>query len=258
MEQCSLTANWFAKFVQLALGVLCFLALLVKRHREEEPKRSTKVWLMDTSKQVFSSGCAHLAGIIIATFMNGIEDSSANECAWYFITFSLDTTLGVSLAYVMVRAQDAVVERGACHCLGKTGDYGDPEDPDWQRYFLQSIIWCIVTVAARMFVGLTMYTFRNGLSLLAHGVAVPFEGHPHLFLVLVMIGCPLCMNIIQLWVQDTFLKKVDDSSGDGDYLGLDNPSLDPLGSDPPTPRFSEDSEAIRMFSTPEPCCNRSF
>jgi hypothetical protein len=37
-------------------------------------------------------------------------------------------------------------------------------------------------------------------------VAHPLRAHPDLMLVLVMAGCPLAMNIVQMWVQDTFLK----------------------------------------------------
>ena len=44
------------------------------------------------------------------------------------------------------------------------------------------------------------------LSFVSHAVAMPFVDHPKLLLVLVMIGCPLCMNIAQLWIQDQFLK----------------------------------------------------
>jgi hypothetical protein len=205
MEKCSLTATMFAKVVQAVLAVLCFGSLIVKRHIEH-PKRKFRVWVMDTTKQVASSGCAHLSGMAIATLIEAAT-AAANECAWYFLTFTLDTTLGVSLAYLLLRLQDAVVVRYDLVCLGKSGYYGDHPHYDYGLWIKQLIVWCIITVFVRMCVGMLMYAAKDPLSSLASLVATPFEGHAKLFLVLVMIGCPLCMNIAQLWVQDTFLKK---------------------------------------------------
>lgn len=37
-------------------------------------------------------------------------------------------------------------------------------------------------------------------------VFFPFRAHPKVELILVMIGCPLIMNMIQFWIQDSFLK----------------------------------------------------
>jgi hypothetical protein len=48
----------FGIVIQALLGILSFLALIVKRYFEH-PKRPMIVWLLDTSKQAFSSVLAH-------------------------------------------------------------------------------------------------------------------------------------------------------------------------------------------------------
>jgi hypothetical protein len=75
----------------------------------EHPQRPIVVWLMDTSKQAISSGIAHAAGIIVAICVHkgrGAVDGS--ECAWYFIVFSIDTTLGVFVALRLHRCAMAM------------------------------------------------------------------------------------------------------------------------------------------------------
>ena len=44
------------------------------------------------------------------------------------------------------------------------------------------------------------------LSWISQQIAWPFRHDNELFLVLVIIGCPLCMNAVQLWIQDAFLR----------------------------------------------------
>lgn len=214
---------------------MCFASLLVKRHLEF-PKRPPKVWLLDTSKQAASSFCAHMSGIAIATLIEA-STATANECAWYFITFTMDTSLGVTIAYIMVRAQDAIVNQHRSFvCLGKSGEYGNP--PDYGKYSRQMILWCIITVLARICVGLVMFALQHPLSSLATIVATPFENHPQLFLVLVMIACPLGMNIVQLWVQDTFLKKKEPMEADR-YFPVEFSSSET--SEPPSPPDSAEN-----------------
>jgi hypothetical protein len=53
---------------------------------------------MDVSKQLVSSGVAHMVGMLIAVLAQMHAGSAAtSECSWYFVVFSVDTTLGVCL-----------------------------------------------------------------------------------------------------------------------------------------------------------------
>lgn len=59
---------------------------------------------MDVSKQLVSSGAAHISGILIAVLVQAAADGSrsgTSECSWYAVVFSVDTTLGVGIALAL-------------------------------------------------------------------------------------------------------------------------------------------------------------
>jgi phenylpropionate dioxygenase-like ring-hydroxylating dioxygenase large terminal subunit len=67
--------------------------------------------------------------------------------------------------------------------------------------------WCFITVLARMMVCGVMLCFRHVvLEELSAYVALHWSCNPTGLLVLVMVVCPVGMNIGQLWVQDQFLQ----------------------------------------------------
>ena len=62
---------------------------------------------MDISKQLLSSGTAHIASILVAVLLQhsgpgqpalSSPVAETSECSWYFITFTVGTTAGVALA----------------------------------------------------------------------------------------------------------------------------------------------------------------
>ena len=83
---------------------------------------------------------------------------------------------------------------------------GDGDPPDKAVWAVQMVVWCIITIVARLFVLVIMLAAEDPLGWVSEKIAYPFRDDPRLFLVLVMIGCPLCMNALQLWIQDTFLR----------------------------------------------------
>jgi hypothetical protein len=188
--------------VQLALAALGFASLLVKR-RFERPKRKFEIWILDVCKQAFSGACAHLLGIVNSGIVDAIT-ATGNHCSWYFIAFTLDTTFGVVFAYGGIQAVEKLAHKYNVGSLQETGRYGDP--PDKAVWAVQMVVWCIITIVARLFVLVIMLAAEDPLGWVSEKIAYPFRDDPRLFLVLVMIGCPLCMNALQLWIQDTFLR----------------------------------------------------
>lgn len=79
--------------IQIGLGVLSFSVLLIKRYRENPP-RPWKIWIFDTSKQLVSQMLAHFMNLTISIALT-YEDSTSDECLWYFTTNILDNTIGV-------------------------------------------------------------------------------------------------------------------------------------------------------------------
>ena len=87
--------------IQVGLGVLSFSVLIVKRFREH-PQRPWKIWLFDTSKQLVSQMIAHFINLTISLAL-AYNDSSSDECLWYFMTNILDNTIGVLLCIMCLR-----------------------------------------------------------------------------------------------------------------------------------------------------------
>ena len=260
----------FGKLVQVALGVLALFVLLVKRNYEA-PKRPIVIWACDISKQCASMACAHVGGMLNAIILSGLT-WGGDECSWYLISFTVDTTVGVTLAIHAMRLVAYLARWRGWTALATSGDYGpgsyvvqgkkvprdeyekldargDPFVFDQPRaaaaiWFQQLSVWCIITVCARACCGGLMFLASPVLQLLSEKISDVFIGHPKRFLVLVccifrcvadrtpclshhsdraqrnitwpfhgttaqvMLGCPVGMNLIQVWIQDNILSKI--------------------------------------------------
>ena len=202
-NECKLLANATGYLVQGVLFAIGFLTLLIKRWRES-PQRELNVWALDVVKQGCSAFCAHFIGMANAWVTNN-ETDKGDECSWYFIAFFLDTTIGVLLAYAGIKAVERLATNQGWPALMETGKYGSPTD--YSIWAKQMVWWCFITVLARALVLGIMLLLLDPLGSVSHVVAdIPSPNDPELRLWFVMILCPLGMNIVQLWVQDTFLR----------------------------------------------------
>lgn len=190
------------------------------------------VWAMDVSKQFFSSLAAHVCNMIIAILAAAsIQKLQTSACSWYFVVFTIDTTVGVAIAILLHRLivaaacklqKDSYIHlqtevgskndwESAMHLrwfnyLASCGYYGNP--PSWKPWLWQLAEWTLVTILARALCGsLVLFLGRYGLVQLALLLDEFFEGHPNMLLLFVMVMCPITMNIIQAWIQDAYLKR---------------------------------------------------
>ena len=221
MPYCQLLdKDWYSYVVQGLLLVLGFGSLVLKKWREDrfaagvlglEP-RPTNVWALDVSKQAFSGICAHLLGMLNAhTLQNKVWDTAGtSECSWYLVAFTLDTTIGVMLGYLLVSLCGTIGKRSAVFgALKETGNYyrpGGDGELDYWIWAQQLFVWGLITVFARMAVLGVMLLLNNPLASISALIAREFACSPRMLLTLVMVMGPLVMNVIQLWVQDQFLK----------------------------------------------------
>ena len=95
--------------IQLALGILSFSVLVIKRFREQ-PRRPWKIWCFDTSKQLISQVLAHFINLTISLAL-AYSDSTSDECLWYFITNVLDNTVGVLICVGCLKAVEYFLKR---------------------------------------------------------------------------------------------------------------------------------------------------
>ncbi|ETV99921.1 hypothetical protein H310_07948 [Aphanomyces invadans] len=182
------------------------MSVLVVKRWAEIPRRPLGVWLFDASKQAIGAGVAHAANIAIAIALVGYTDTgTTDECAMYFVNFSLDTSLGVVFNWMLLTLVTTAAKRMRWTALQTPGDYGDPVRV--RVWLLQLLSWLGVILTAKLLIGRGIVYFQAGLVAYAAWVFAPLEGHPRVELIVVMVACPCLMNALQFWVQDSFLKK---------------------------------------------------
>eukprot|EP00457_Paulinella_chromatophora_P008509 gb/GEZN01008544.1/.p1 GENE.gb/GEZN01008544.1/~~gb/GEZN01008544.1/.p1 ORF type:complete len:387 (-),score=57.04 gb/GEZN01008544.1/:233-1393(-) len=203
VSECRLVEGGFALLVQFILFLSAIMALAFKWWLES-PRRSPKVWLLDVSKQGFGAGFAHVLNIMFAWGLAAYSSAAADQCAWYFINFTADTFFGTVISWYQFKLLEHLAFRCRWKNLMHSGDYGDP--PDYGMWSAQVVSWtCIVFISKGMIAGV-LYASRHRLNDLGLQLAQPFRHHPDMELLVVMVMCPLVMNLIQFWIFDNVLK----------------------------------------------------
>lgn len=194
------------------------------------------MWAFDASKQMIGATFAHVANLLIAIMLYSYQQEQRTDeeavdqvrqtinpmcvanysltffyfycrlqCALYFVNFTLDTTLGVFLNYVLLSAVVLLAHRFGWTSLKTPGDYGIPIRV--RTWLLQVISWIVVIFTCKFLIASLIVAFEKPLGAFAVLLFKPLEKHPEVELALVMIACPCLMNALQFWVQDNFLKK---------------------------------------------------
>ncbi|KAF9147614.1 hypothetical protein BG015_010719 [Linnemannia schmuckeri] len=197
---CELMSS-FAIFVQLLLATIAFSTLIFKRSKER-PMRPLKVWLYDVSKQIVGGVVIHSLNLLAATIFGLSERKDNNPCIWYFLNIFLDTTFGVGVLYLFLKAADKYFVHMRMEGL-RTGDYGNP--PQFERWWKQTFVFSLGLVVMKIVVVIVLtwpFLFTFGEWVL--GWTMQNEKLQILFVMLIL---PLSMNICQFWVIDYILKQ---------------------------------------------------
>ena len=136
--QCHLLNDGFALFLQLLLAMSAMSTLLYKRYAmEPEPKRPYEIWLMDVGKQVIQGFFVHFSNIglaILASNVYAVTGESRDECAFYFIGFTLDTFVGLIIIFWVLKITSIVALHYKITPLQEQGYYGEPPQFHWYVY----------------------------------------------------------------------------------------------------------------------------
>jgi len=140
------------------------------------------------------------------------------RCEWYFTNFTIDTTLGVFLNVTLLRTfMSFAASRN--WSLGTSGDYGNPVNYNvWAK---QLGVWLLVIPLVKLLLLSVIVLLLKPLSYFGAFVLGWLQPTPNLELAVVMVVCPCAMNLVQYWIQDTFLKH----KGGGDGYVTDEENL---------------------------------
>mmetsp|Transcript_4235 Transcript_4235/g.10057 ORF Transcript_4235/g.10057 Transcript_4235/m.10057 type:complete len:284 (-) Transcript_4235:330-1181(-) len=199
--------DFFTVFVQLLLAFFALLSLWFKRQKET-PKRKFRTWFLDCSKQGVGACYAHVCNMIIAAIIvnNGeIDNNSLNDqCAWYGMTYLVDTTLGLLLAIWGLKAVDWMANEWDWVSLKHSGVY---EGVDGLLHWIHQVVaWLVILTVAKVIIFYFMLFTGDALAFFGNLLFTPLQANIRFELLFVMIFFPGVLNVIYFWIADHYLK----------------------------------------------------
>ena len=218
---CKLIDGWYSIVIQCVLGCLSFSSLWLKRYLETEPKRDYLVFLFDVSKQGIGLFVAHGINISIARLLSN-QNKHQDQCIWYFINFCVDVLAGMPLNYLGIY----LLRKHSHRCRDpswQSGHYEELENNYQQfehktncektiqifkikSYWKQLTAWIIIILIVKLIMlGCILKPLSSPLFQAGESILSPVTDNEDVELVIVMIIIPICLNMIQYWIQDNFL-----------------------------------------------------
>jgi hypothetical protein len=235
----------FTVIVQLMLGGFALGSLYVKR-LQEKPRRTFRTWFLDVSKQAFGATYAHVLNMCIAgSLAHRVRGNSVvltDQCAWYGLSYLMDTTLGLVLAVLGLRLLERLANQRNWAPLQHSGVYaGNTAIVHWS---CQVLAWLFILTISKMVIYLIMWLCSVPLAYVGKLLFAPFQGYTHFELLFVMIFFPGFLNVIYFWIADGYLKaKADQGDAhENDETGLED-KKESLLSDPAETEMSVNQPA---------------
>lgn len=205
--------DFFTVFVQLVLAAAALASLWLKRQKEV-PRRTFSTWALDVSKQGVGACYAHVCNMAIAAILSNQLDGETkleDECAWYGLSYLIDTTLGLVLAIMFLRIQDFLALRYNLTWIQHTGVYtGDDAFKHWAA---QTTCWMIILTIVKIMIYYFMVLFSDMLAFMGSILFAPLQINIRFELLFVMIFFPGVLNVIYFWIADSYLKAGDEHAG---------------------------------------------
>ena len=141
------------------------------------------------------------------------EDTTADECIWYFLNFFLDTTIGVLICYTFMKLLECIVQKYQINFL-KSGFYFEEIKRNnkiyyrikMKMYFSQLMSWLTIIIINKFLMFGLNHLCKDYFEAVGNFILKPFVFNHKVELLMVMIVFPLLFNAIQFWVFDEILK----------------------------------------------------
>lgn len=205
--------DFFTILVQLILAFLALCSLWIKR-MEEVPRRTFWTWFMDVFKQGLGACYAHVLNMAIAAILSENMRGEAelkDQCAWYGISFLIDTTLGLFIAILLLRILDHLANKWNWEHLKNSGVYVGADG--WKHWISQVAAWMSILTVVKVLMYILMWMFSEPLAWIGQFLFAPLQGNIRIELLFVMILFPGIMNVIYFWIADHHLKAKGDHEG---------------------------------------------
>ena len=127
-----------------------------------------------------------------------------DQCAWYGLSFLIDTTLGLFLAILCFRALDTLANDYDWKYLKESGVYVGADG--WKVWIVQVFAWICILTVTKLIIYFFMWAFSQQLAAIGQLLFAPLQGNIRFELVFVMILFPGVLNVIYFWIADSYLK----------------------------------------------------
>ena len=198
--------DFFTVLVQIMLAIFALGSLWFKR-MYELPKRKFSTWFYDVSKQGFGACYAHVLNMVIAAMISTRirgETTLDDQCAWYGMSYLIDTTLGLVLAIAFVKLLDVVANKRDWESLRKSGVYHGTDGT--MHWIHQVLAWLGILTLVKIIIYLFMWVASEPLAVIGGILFAPLQANIRFELLFVMIVFPGLLNVIYFWIADSHLQ----------------------------------------------------
>lgn len=202
----------FTSFVQVLLAGIALGSLYIKRNNER-PRRKFMTWWLDVSKQGIGAVYAHISNMYIAAIIS--ENTRGDyelkdQCAWYSISFLVDTTVGLFFSLILLGWLNALAQKRGWDTLMNNGVYeldGANATKDGMRHWRHQVLaWVLILTLVRVLVMGFIWVFSPILARAGDFLFEPLQDNIRFELLFVMILFPGILNFFYFWVADHYLK----------------------------------------------------
>lgn len=145
------------------------------------------------------------------------KQNENDACVWYLINILLDCTIGVIIAWILVRLIEIFARKyeidtliSGCYYTRRTFEYDDYHINYW-IWFVQCFMWCLISSFMKMLMYVISIAFTDKLEEFGTFLLKDIAVYPKVELIVVMVIVPFVLNCFQFWVVDNFLKESDES-----------------------------------------------
>eukprot|EP00928_Gymnodinium_smaydae_P063020 TRINITY_DN46725_c0_g1_i1.p1 TRINITY_DN46725_c0_g1~~TRINITY_DN46725_c0_g1_i1.p1 ORF type:complete len:383 (+),score=81.10 TRINITY_DN46725_c0_g1_i1:58-1206(+) len=215
--ECHILSDSFDFAMQALLFFLCLSTVLLKWYLEQ-PRRQFWVFSLDMSKQVVAALWYHFLNMTFAMWIQASRPRlEADECAWYFVNFMIDTTLGLVLNYVFLKYTEKMLGYNSGFYWKVSDDTQEQSVFDTSAFLLQLSLFVLIVTLSKLVVVATMFLSPPLWSFVGvMGTTWIKNTDGRLFFVMVLT--PMVMDTIFFCATDEFIKYENDSTDDYNYI----------------------------------------
>ncbi|KAK6905521.1 hypothetical protein L486_07124 [Kwoniella mangroviensis CBS 10435] len=210
-ERCKLLGTT-GLVVQASMGVFVILSLVVKRQLERR-KRSWRIWVYDVGKQLAGQAVVHGLNILISDVVASVAHN--NPCSLYFLNVLIDTTIGVGIIYLSLKAYTWYFSKYMAMEGFISGQYGHPPNPIFWWKQLAPYIMSIITMKLLVLLPLTLPGISKSLIDWSHNLLDHLGAKSQVIFVMAIF--PLVMNVLQFCLVDQVIKAGGKEDEEDDY-----------------------------------------